>query len=149
MVRYNRGHHRRLHDLARFRAARDGVGVRTVRLRQRRLDRLWADGRGRGALDAEYRAVRLQPARHLPLPHPQAAGGGGGVSAIVSKIDDGSDTYRTYAAHSRALAGALRDKVAQSALGGAEKHRSEEHTSELQSLMRISYAVFCLKKKKT
>src|SRR3546814_9440653 len=28
------------------------------------------------------------------------------------------------------------------------KHRSEEHTSELQSLMRISYAVFCLKKKK-
>src|SRR3546814_13632636 len=32
------------------------------------------------------------------------------------------------------------------ALGGGE--RSEEHTSELQSLMRISYAVFCLKKKK-
>src|SRR3546814_8333498 len=36
---------------------------------------------------------------------------------------------------------------------GAENHieeliRSEEHTSELQSLMRISYAVFCLKKKK-
>src|SRR3546814_7000393 len=35
--------------------------------------------------------------------------------------------------------------------GGIIKHgaRSEEHTSELQSLMRISYAVFCLKKKKT
>src|SRR3546814_6143094 len=33
---------------------------------------------------------------------------------------------------------------------GVEHHvRSEEHTSELQSLMRISYAVFCLKKKKT
>src|SRR3546814_7061045 len=33
---------------------------------------------------------------------------------------------------------------------GAPRHRlrSEEHTSELQSLMRISYAVFCLKKKK-
>src|SRR3546814_6507392 len=30
----------------------------------------------------------------------------------------------------------------------AVAHRSEEHTSELQSLMRISYAVFCLKKKK-
>src|SRR3546814_7298968 len=28
-----------------------------------------------------------------------------------------------------------------------DEHRSEEHTSELQSLMRISYAVFCLKKK--
>src|SRR3546814_1608176 len=30
---------------------------------------------------------------------------------------------------------------------GPFEHRSEEHTSELQSLMRISYAVFCLKKK--
>src|SRR3546814_944621 len=29
---------------------------------------------------------------------------------------------------------------------GLEQYRSEEHTSELQSLMRISYAVFCLKK---
>src|SRR3546814_10330642 len=36
--------------------------------------------------------------------------------------------------------------VAGPAPGGS---RSEEHTSELQSLMRISYAVFCLKKKKT
>src|SRR3546814_10473465 len=32
-------------------------------------------------------------------------------------------------------------------LGLLVTHRSEEHTSELQSLMRISYAVFCLKKK--
>src|SRR3546814_3083494 len=32
---------------------------------------------------------------------------------------------------------------------GRERQRSEEHTSELQSLMRITYAVFCLKKKKT
>src|SRR3546814_7143821 len=31
---------------------------------------------------------------------------------------------------------------------GFDRVRSEEHTSELQSLMRISYAVFCLKKKK-
>src|SRR3546814_1794753 len=33
-------------------------------------------------------------------------------------------------------------------LDAFEGERSEEHTSELQSLMRISYAVFCLKKKK-
>src|SRR3546814_7249392 len=32
---------------------------------------------------------------------------------------------------------------------GDTRHRSEEHTSELQSLMRISYAVFCLKKTRT
>src|SRR3546814_5489457 len=34
-------------------------------------------------------------------------------------------------------------------LAHVEPARSEEHTSELQSLMRISYAVFCLKKKNT
>src|SRR3546814_5377441 len=40
--------------------------------------------------------------------------------------------------------------VATVALVALQRHviRSEEHTSELQSLMRISYAVFCLKKKK-
>src|SRR3546814_14805699 len=40
------------------------------------------------------------------------------------------------------IAGKLSDRI-------GRKKRSEEHTSELQSLMRISYAVFCLKKKKT
>src|SRR3546814_10497206 len=39
----------------------------------------------------------------------------------------------------------LRGRVA--LLTGGRVKRSEEHTSELQSLMRISYAVFCLKKK--
>src|SRR3546814_6618635 len=44
------------------------------------------------------------------------------------------------------------DLVIQDATDHGARHRrarSEEHTSELQSLMRISYAVFCLKKKKT
>src|SRR3546814_6792369 len=40
--------------------------------------------------------------------------------------------------------------LALAVLAGTRRfRRSEEHTSELQSLMRISYAVFCLKKKKT
>src|SRR3546814_6569345 len=48
------------------------------------------------------------------------------------------DDVRAHVAHHR---GAHRPR---------EEHaRSEEHTSELQSLMRISYAVFCLQKKKT
>src|SRR3546814_1193403 len=38
--------------------------------------------------------------------------------------------------------------TAADAIEWAHSQRSEEHTSELQSLMRISYAVFCLKKKK-
>src|SRR3546814_5256247 len=45
----------------------------------------------------------------------------------------------------RELEGALNKLLAYAALTG----RSEEHTSELQARMRISYAVFCLKKKKT
>src|SRR3546814_6371908 len=38
------------------------------------------------------------------------------------------------------------DRLCHAARGMALENRSEEHTSELQSLMRISYAVFCLKK---
>src|SRR3546814_2207966 len=41
-----------------------------------------------------------------------------------------------------------RDAIARLRAAERDAERSEEHTSELQSLMRISYAVFCLKKKK-
>src|SRR3546814_8056836 len=44
---------------------------------------------------------------------------------------------------------ALAAEIARLRRGHPRVVRSEEHTSELQSLMRISYAVFCLKKKKT
>src|SRR3546814_9730046 len=43
---------------------------------------------------------------------------------------------------------ATRVKVVKNKVAPPFKQRSEEHTSELQSLMRILYAVFCLKKKK-
>src|SRR3546814_1410398 len=43
----------------------------------------------------------------------------------------------------------LRGEECRSTGGAGKVRRSEEHTSELQSLMRISYAVFCLKKKNT
>src|SRR3546814_9126183 len=51
---------------------------------------------------------------------------------------------RTYDRNPRNLAG----RAPRAAAGRERADRSEEHTSELQSLMRISYAVFCLKKKK-
>src|SRR3546814_8929578 len=50
----------------------------------------------------------------------------------------GSEQYVTKPFTREELLDAIRKHV---------NHRSEEHTSELQSLMRISYAVFCLKKK--
>src|SRR3546814_10664457 len=48
----------------------------------------------------------------------------------------------------RVLEKAIKGMLPRGPLGYAQFRRSEEHTSELQSLMRISYAVFCLKKKK-
>src|SRR3546814_2871124 len=53
--------------------------------------------------------------------------------------------------HARPVAGLRHHALARhdQEAGGVVRSRSEEHTSELQSLMRISYAVFCMKKKKT
>src|SRR3546814_4099833 len=51
-------------------------------------------------------------------------------------------------ADTRAADGAFDPAALRPAAGRRGALRSEEHTSELQSLMRISYAVFCLKKKK-
>src|SRR3546814_2170976 len=61
-------------------------------------------------------------------------------------IDNGAGLSRTGRLTAQGLAGML-DAAWRSPLM-PEFIRSEEHTSELQSLMRISYAVFCLKKKK-
>src|SRR3546814_7397887 len=66
--------------------------------------------------------------------------------------DDGKDRAaqemgrKGGAARAKAMTPEQRAEIARKA---AAKRRSEEHTSELQSLMRISYAVFCLKKKRT
>src|SRR3546814_9722787 len=64
-----------------------------------------------------------------------------------------STTRRTSSRPARPTSPALPDWVLRSTTSTrwawtTWKRRSEEHTSELQSLMRISYAVFCLKKKK-
>ncbi|MEA3002959.1 MAG: 3-methylcrotonyl-CoA carboxylase beta subunit [Sphingomonadales bacterium] len=57
------------------------------------------------------------------------------MTEIVSKIDEGSEAYRRFAAHNRALAEALRERVAKAALGGPEKHR-ERHVARGKLLPR-------------
>jgi len=57
------------------------------------------------------------------------------MSRIVSRIDEGSETYRRFAAHNRALAGELRARVAEGARGGPEKHR-ERHVARGKLLPR-------------
>src|SRR3546814_2419870 len=64
------------------------------------------------------------------------------VNGIVEAI---RRAHANLEAHSQS--GSIRMSVSQ-LLDANVNRRSEEHTSELQSLMRISYAVFCLKKKK-
>src|SRR3546814_7065893 len=63
------------------------------------------------------------------------------VAVMAAPLRVGADQRRA-AVDRKRLAGNPAGLVARE-----ERHRSEEHTSELQSLMRISYAVFCLKKK--
>src|SRR3546814_3446522 len=107
-------------------------------------------------------------ARHLgsagaPVSSSGGAGhAGGGPIAIGGKSDQRALHDRLVGAvETRLVADALRACIRQIASGSGQqalhfdrprrvrRERSEEHTSELQSLMRISYAVFCLKKKKT
>jgi 3-methylcrotonyl-CoA carboxylase beta subunit len=57
------------------------------------------------------------------------------MTEIVSKIDEGSEIYRGFAAHNRALAEALRECVAKTARGGPEKHR-ERHVARGKLLPR-------------
>src|SRR3546814_2783906 len=104
--------------------------ARTKRLDPRalhRVERRGGEGLGGAGGGVELLAVVL---------HPQSIGVG--KTARLGDLVGGQGTRRRR--HLDRLAD-LRGRV-----GG--KARSEEHTSELQSLMRISYAVFCLKKKK-
>src|SRR3546814_15794086 len=59
----------------------------------------------------------------------------------------GGDGYKGPDDGLDAVAGCISSEPVRLKHGPAPPRRSEEHTSELQSLMRISYAVFCLKKK--
>src|SRR3546814_7613445 len=74
---------------------------------------------------------------------------GGTIAPAPTAAGNGATGAGTAAQGRRAHAG---DRRAAQRLGRQQRQpagisRSEEHTSELQSLMRISYAVFCLKKK--
>src|SRR3546814_1821546 len=86
-----------------------------------------------------------------------------GLTLCAENIEDSDDNMTRFVILSKSANGGRIDGPAMTtflfevknvpaalykAMGGFAT-RSEEHTSELQSLMRISYAVFCLKKKKT
>src|SRR3546814_7787565 len=84
---------------------------------------------------SEGRIENVEAARDRLVPHLDGDGAGGGGETFDLPFQDDDVAVGEFLA----LRVAERDPP----------FRSEEHTSELQSLMRISYAVFCLKKKKT
>src|SRR3546814_1493170 len=86
-----------------------------------------------GGAPTLFSAARLAPVSRQTLPLPVVR-----APSIAIDTDCGVCVALT-----TAIVSALR-----SGLSAAIISRSEEHTSELQSLLRISYAVFCLKKKK-
>src|SRR3546814_9470759 len=91
--------------------------------------------------------ARTRPARRARRPHRVAvdAVAAGGAAARPDRLGRGP-AFRYRSGRHRPLEHrGGQDHPRQSA---RPPFRSEEHTSELQSLMRISYAVFCLKKKK-
>src|SRR3546814_10851973 len=109
--------------------------------------------------DALPISARIRAGVH-PAPHRQCAGGDGRHHRAHGCADDPVLHARPVRGAGRAAGGgdlryfaggvAMRRLMLAAMLMAAtpgQAERSEEHTSELQSLMRISYAVFCLKKK--
>src|SRR3546814_998453 len=92
-----------------------------------------SEGR-RGLLQGHDHQVQLprQPRPGRPGQHLRAFAAAGLRRSRANRVTAAS--YSIFATHTTS--------------GELHETRSEEHTSELQSLMRISYAVFCLKKKK-
>src|SRR3546814_1906622 len=120
-----------------------GVDQRAL---QRRVAEAIAQRGGVLDLDEIQRAARLLRDRLAqPLQHRRARVQSGDRMATVAAALALERARAAHAAFHR------RDQVPRPHRLGQEivGARSEEHTSELQSLMRISYAVFCLQKKKT
>src|SRR3546814_9679047 len=71
------------------------------------------------------------------------------IDGVARPVDSGSRAGAAARIHTAYRATVRRRRTAALCPAPVYGPRSEEHTSELQSLMRISYAVFCLKKKNT
>src|SRR3546814_3345886 len=110
-----------------------------------------ADGLHQGPVVAPHDAAEISEV----IAHQVIGGGIADAAVEVGRAPEvgeqqGDARHRHLVARAQHL---VREEVAEGlqgghAVGGEGIARSEEHTSELQSLMRISYAVFCLKKKK-
>src|SRR3546814_2539287 len=121
-----------------------------VALGDHRRDRASGGGgcRGLGGDDVEILVLAgLDPALGGQLVDLAFGDDGGGAGQDAQRLEAAVLDHQLEGAGKEEVADQHARRIAPDDVGGAA--RSEEHTSELQSLMRISYAVFCLKNKKT
>src|SRR3546814_8631884 len=79
----------------------------------------------------------------------KAPGDGAFIANWVNMLDEARDRIVAQYGYGEEATRALELETVRVSIANIRTFRSEEHTFELQSLMRISYAVFCLKKKTT
>src|SRR3546814_4898421 len=94
-------------------------------------------------LSADNNPILRQPAYHMVNLSASFLTAGQGV-----RVTGGVTNLTNKAILMSGFADLQGSSIADGTYGRPREWRSEEHTSELQSLMRISYAVFCLKKKR-
>src|SRR3546814_10676923 len=121
----------RLHDMGGKHGAQDAFAIARKGDAAQPIVGIEAAARNRGVSDSAWMLAG------------KSSGGGGGDDMAVQVERDAADRVMGFGIFGGQPIAC--DHLARV----AEIDRSEEHTSELQSLMRISYAVFCLKKKKT
>src|SRR3546814_6803052 len=95
-----------------------------------------------GGSCAQAGRLRRNPPRRAGLRRRRGAPAARSGRAVLRRVAERAAAGRTGPRRAGRMQG-------RGGFAGGRAARSEEHTSELQSLMRISYAVFCLKKKKT
>src|SRR3546814_4822201 len=88
----------------------------------------------------------LQPHLFDPFVSTKAGGSGLGLALVAKIVGDHGGVIEFDSQPRRTLFRLMLPMAPREEGAAVEEERSEEHTSELQSLMRISYAVFCLKK---
>src|SRR3546814_6303492 len=104
---------------------------------------LFRSAAGKERVNAHLLRLQIQDGRGGTLVHRWNLRAGPDVAAVVAELHHAVERLHRRMGEIGKLIVRLQH------LGRAGDGRSEEHTSELQSLMRISYAVFCLKKNKT
>src|SRR3546814_2798982 len=120
--------------------------IEALSIRRRRLQALeWVGGKEKEGIEAKADHRLRAQGRHMGIAAQAPLEQG---NRPTRKAHDGNPQQHGTFMITPCPGNLVKHRLHRMAVHRHQLHRSEEHTSELQSLMRISYAVFCLKKKK-